>query len=69
MVTRNSAQLQYSDWLTCCKIKWMTLFNFAIFFLCSEQFEDPLNQHIFDDDENHHLNDAVRTMIISNIIN
>lgn len=62
MVTGKSAQLQYSDWSTCCNI-WMTLFNFANFFLYSEQFEDPLNQHVFDNDENHHLNDAVRTMI------
>lgn len=33
-------------------------------FFYSEQFEDPLHQHIFDnDDDNHDLNDAVRKMI------
>ena len=32
---------------------------------CSEPFEDPLQQHIFDnDDDNHDLNDAVRKMIM-----
>ena len=35
------------------------------FNLCSEPFEDPLQQHIFDnDDDNHDLSDAVRKMII-----
>ena len=49
----------------------MTLFSFwvinSIIFsnLYSEQFEDPLQQHIFDnDDDNHDLNDVVRKMII-----
>ena len=49
----------------------MPVFNFLLILtiflnFCSEQFEDPLQRHIFDnDDDSHDFNDAVRKMISS----
>lgn len=44
------------NWVQIENIVWSYVFNF----FCSEQFEDPLQRHIIDDDDNQHLSDVVR---------